>query len=111
MDYSESLRDILIKKIIKAERDLYQLKLDYCRFVFGISHRSKVNYENEVYQIKAVNLDSMHRIETGEWSKPAVSGVKVLQEATADNDEVFELDARWELVGCLSRSQIAQRLN
>lgn len=37
MDYAASLRQVLIRKITRAERDLDQLKLDYCHFVYGIS--------------------------------------------------------------------------
>ncbi|MCP5209145.1 MAG: hypothetical protein H7A01_18295 [Hahellaceae bacterium] len=98
MDYGESLRQVLIRKINKAERDLYQLKMDYCRFVFGISHRSKVSLGDQVYQVKAVDLDSMTRSESGEWSKPLVSGVLINMESGAASEEVVQIGSEWELV-------------
>ena len=42
MDYGESVQKVLLRKIRKAEQDLAQLKLDYCRFVFGLTHRARV---------------------------------------------------------------------
>jgi hypothetical protein len=98
MDYGESLRQVLIRKINKAERDLYQLKMDYCRFVFGISHRSKVSLGDTIYQVKSVDLDSMVRSETGEWSKPRVSGVAVSSDANATTNDVVQVGSDWELV-------------
>ncbi|OZG69721.1 hypothetical protein BTA51_29720, partial [Hahella sp. CCB-MM4] len=71
-DYGESLKDVLTRKIIRAERDLQQLKMDYCRFVFGITHRSKVRHDDQVYLVKSVDLESMKRLENGEWSQPGI---------------------------------------
>lgn len=98
MDYASSLRDVLIRKINKTERDLAQLKLDYCRFVYGLSHRSKVTFGGNLYQIKAVDLESMHRNEQGEWSKPAVSGVLINSELKPLSNDVITLNDSWELV-------------
>jgi hypothetical protein len=98
MDYGESLRQVLIRKINKAERDLYQLKMDYCRFVFGISHRSKVYLNDQIYQVKAVDLDSMTRSESGEWTKPRVSGVVIDSKPGMLSDEVVQIGCDWELV-------------
>ena len=42
MDYGDSVQKVLLRKIQKAEQDLLQLKLDYCRFIFGLSHRTRV---------------------------------------------------------------------
>ncbi|WP_250658055.1 hypothetical protein [Alkalimarinus coralli] len=98
MDYTESLRGVLVRKINKAERDLQQLKLDYCRFVYGISHRSKVSCNDSVYLVKAVDLDSMVRNEAGEWSKPQVSGVLLDSNEKPVGKDVIQIGKRWELV-------------
>ena len=42
MDYANSVQTVLLRKIQKAEQDLVQLKLDYCRFIFGLTHRTRV---------------------------------------------------------------------
>ncbi|UZE94610.1 hypothetical protein [Alkalimarinus alittae] len=98
MDYTESLRGVLVRKINKAERDLQQLKLDYCRFVYGISHRSKVACDESVYLVKAVDLDSMVRNEEGEWSKPQVSGVLLDSDFNPVGGGVIQIGKRWDLV-------------
>jgi len=100
MDYSDSLKEVLIRKINKTERDLCQLKMDYCRFVFGITHRSKVNHCGQLYQVKSVSIDSMQRNEMGEWSKPKIFGVKVSIDKsinTLNEDEFVQLDTQWKL--------------
>ncbi len=97
MDYSSSLRDVLIRKINKVERDLVQLKLDYCRFVYGLSHRSKVYFKGNLYQIKSVDLESMSRNEQGEWSKPHVCGILLDSSNPGAPDEVVTLGDEWEL--------------
>ncbi|WP_198343305.1 hypothetical protein [Oleiphilus messinensis] len=96
MDYGDSLRTVLIRKINKAERDLYQLKLDYCRFVFGLSHRSRVTADQSCYQIKSVDLDSMTRTESGDWCKPNVAGILLNSELQPLGGEVIQLGNSWE---------------
>ncbi len=96
MDYADGLKNVLIQKINKTEKSLYSLKLDYCRFVYGLSHRSKVIYDQVLYQVRAVNLDSMVRSEQGEWSKPHISAVRLKDNSTVD-DEVIHLGQNWEL--------------
>ena|SRR5690606_35716531 len=98
MNYAEGLREVLIRKINRAERDLHQLKLDYCRFVYGISHRSRVASQDGVYQVKAVDLDSMCRLDTGEWSKPRISGVKLDSNHRPLGLDVVLLDRNWDLL-------------
>jgi len=98
MNYAEGLREVLIRKINKAERDLHQLKLDYCRFVYGISHRSRVTADDGVYLVKSVDLDSMSRLDTGEWSKPRISGVKLGQDQRPIGAELVLLDRNWDLL-------------
>ncbi len=83
-NYAEGLKDILLRKIDKAERDLHQLKLDYCRFVYGLSHRAQVESGGKVYQVKAVHIDSMQRLASGEWSQPEIACV----ELNGDGEEV-----------------------
>ena len=96
MDYAEGLKNVLIQKINKTEKSLYSLKLDYCRFVFGLSHRSKVIYDQVVYQVRSVNLDSMIRSDSGEWSRPEISAVRLVDNRPTD-DEIVELGQNWEL--------------
>jgi len=96
MDYADGLKNVLIQKINKTEKNLYSLKLDYCRFVYGLSHRSKVMYDQVQYQVRSVNLDSMIRSEQGEWSRPEISAVRLDQSLIADN-EVIDLGQNWEL--------------
>ncbi|WP_166263853.1 hypothetical protein [Marinobacter caseinilyticus] len=77
MQYSDSVQQVLLRKINKAEQDLLQLKLDYCRFIFGLTHRSKVEVEGQVYHVRSVNVDSMVRKDDGSFSAPEVTGVPV----------------------------------
>jgi hypothetical protein len=99
MDYADGLKDVLIRKINKAERGLNSLKLDYCRFVFGLTHRSKVMYDSVVYQVRSVDLDSMTRSDQGEWTRPIVYGARLSPgqlQAPRDSD-VIDLGRHWEL--------------
>jgi hypothetical protein len=96
MDYADGLKNVLIQKINKTEKSLYSLKLDYCRFVYGLSHRSKVIYDQVVYQVRSVNLDSMTRSDSGEWTRPEISVVKLVDNRPV-NDEIIDLGRNWEL--------------
>lgn len=97
MEYADGLKNVLIQKINKTEKNLYSLKLDYCRFVYGISHRSKVIYDQVIYQVRSVNLDSMVRSEKGEWSRPEISAVRVSDLGTPDQSELVDLGKNWQL--------------
>ena len=97
MEYADGLKSVLIQKINKTEKNLYSLKLDYCRFVYGISHRSKVMYDQVLYQVRSVNLDSMVRSEKGEWSRPEISAVRVGDIGKIDQSELINLGKNWEL--------------
>lgn len=97
MEYADGLKDVLIRKINKTEKNLYSLKLDYCRFVYGLSHRSKVIYDQVIYQVRSVDLDSMSRGEEGEWTRPAISGIRFDPNKTIAEGEVVELGRNWEL--------------
>ncbi|MFT5718142.1 MAG: hypothetical protein ACI9T7_002347 [Oleiphilaceae bacterium] len=97
MNYSDGLKTVLIQKINKTEKSLYGLKLDYCRFVYGLSHRSKVIYDHVVYQVRSVDLDSMDRGEKGEWSRPDISAVRLDENYNSLHGEVIELGQNWEL--------------
>ncbi len=98
MDYTESLRGVLVRKINKAESDLQQLKLDYCRFIYGISHRSKVSHNDSIYLVKAVDLDSMERNDAGGWSKPLISGVLLDRDELPVGSNVTQIGRQWDLV-------------
>ncbi len=99
MDYADGLKDVLIRKINKAERGLNSLKLDYCRFVFGLTHRSKVTYDSVIYQVRSVDLDSMVRNDDGGWSRPIVYGARLGpgQMQAAKDADVVDLGRHWEL--------------
>jgi len=96
MDYADGLKNVLIQKINKTEKNLYSLKLDYCRFVYGLSHRSKVMYDQVVYQVRSVNLDTMNRGNQGEWSRPDISAVR-LDASFSQTNEIVSLGQNWEL--------------
>jgi hypothetical protein len=74
MDYGASVQKVLLRKIRKAEQDLAQLKLDYCRFVFGLSHRARIVLEEKVYIVCSVDVETMENTEEGTFSKPVVFG-------------------------------------
>jgi len=97
-DYASGLKDVLIRKINKTEQNLYGLKLDYCRFVYGLSHRSKVTYDQVVYQVRTVDLDSMVRTENGEWTKPNITAVRCVPShgGVLQTDPV-DLGQHWEI--------------
>lgn len=75
MEYGESVQKVLIRKIRKAEQDLTQLKLDYCRFVFGLTHRARVVSDGVTYLVLSVDVESMLSTENGSYTRPTVSGV------------------------------------
>jgi len=97
MDYADGLKNVLIQKINKTEKNLYSLKLDYCRFVYGLSHRSKIMYDQVVYQVRSVDLDSMDRSEQGEWSRPEISAVRLDHGSINNTEEIINLGRNWEL--------------
>ncbi len=94
MDYSDSVQKVLLRKIIKAEQDLLQLKLDYCRFIFGLTHRSRVQVEGKSYLVRSVDVEAMTRQSDGSFSKPIVAGVPA--EATGSGQPI-DLGTQWEL--------------
>ncbi|HTN35317.1 MAG TPA: hypothetical protein VL091_15020 [Marinobacter sp.] len=73
MDYGASVQKVLLRKIRKAEQDLAQLKLDYCRFVFGLSHRVRIISDGKVYIVCSVDVESMKNTEEDTFSRPAVT--------------------------------------
>ena len=94
MDYGDSVQKVLLRKIQKAEQDLVQLKLDYCRFVFGLTHRSKVTLDGTTYLVRSVDVDSMKWNEDGNFSKPEISGIA---EGSDDEADVKILGDNWTL--------------
>lgn len=77
MQYADSVHKVLLRKINRAEQEVVQLKLDYCRFIFGLTHRSQVESDGQRYQVTAVDVESMDRQEDGSLGRPAVTGVPV----------------------------------
>ncbi|MCG8517242.1 MAG: hypothetical protein MI794_04520 [Pseudomonadales bacterium] len=75
MEYASSLQGVLLRKIQKAEQDLLQLKLDYCRFVFGLTHRSEVRVGDQIFQVITVDVDSMVHQADGSYTRPTLSGI------------------------------------
>lgn len=94
MEYGESVQKVLVRKIRKAEQDLTQLKLDYCRFVFGLTHRARVASEGDIYLVLSVDVESMLATEEGGFTRPAVSGVPTEQ---PDQAEPVQLGTDWAL--------------
>ncbi|PSF12135.1 hypothetical protein C7H09_04445 [Marinobacter fuscus] len=74
MEYGESVQKVLLRKIQKAEQDLQQLKLDYCRFVFGLGHRACVRANGRVWWVRSVDVTSMAYADDGGFSRPAIHG-------------------------------------
>lgn len=95
MNYGDSVQKVLVRKIRKTEQDLLQLKLDYCRFIFGLTHRATVLVNNETYLVRSVDVDSMLSLDDGGFGKPAVAGVPA--NATGSVEPV-NLGADWTLV-------------
>lgn len=94
MDYGDSVQKVLLRKICKAEQDLVQLKLDYCRFVFGLTHRVTVSANGQSWVVRAVDVESMSYTEDGELTKPVVTGTP----ANADSGmEAVNLGNDWTL--------------
>lgn len=96
MDYGESVQKVLLRKIRKAEQDLMQLKLDYCRFVFGLSHRARVVTNDGVYVVRSVDVDSMTHADDGGFTRPAITGTPADDK---DGSEPRELGTDWALEG------------
>lgn len=74
MNYGASVEKVLLRKIRKAEQDLIQLKLDYCRFVFGLTHRARIISEGRVYIVCSVDVESMENTDDDTFTRPVVSG-------------------------------------
>ncbi|MBK1851932.1 MULTISPECIES: hypothetical protein [unclassified Marinobacter] len=75
MEYGDSVQKVLLRKIRKAEQDLMQLKLDYCRFVFGLTHRARVVSGGATYLVLSVDVESMATTDDGAFTRPSVAGV------------------------------------
>ncbi|WP_404362611.1 hypothetical protein [Marinobacter sp.] len=95
MQYADSVQQVLIRKINRAEQDLLQLKLDYCRFIFGLTHRSKVQADGRVWQVRSVNVESMTRLEDGSFDRPELMGIPAGSEEAA---EIQPLGRDWTLL-------------
>lgn len=95
MEYADSVQQVLLRKISKAEKDLLQLKLDYCRFIFGLTHRSRVKADARIYQVRSVDVETMARQLDGTFTKPELTGVLV---DSAPGVEAKALGAEWTLV-------------
>ncbi|HLT13779.1 MAG TPA: hypothetical protein VK006_06755 [Marinobacter sp.] len=94
MDYAESVQKVLLRKIQKAEQDLLQLKLDYCRFVFGLTHRARVTVDGKSWLVRSVDVDSMKHAEEGGFTKPVIAGTPADDETSR---ETVSLGTGWEL--------------
>lgn len=101
MDYGDSVQKVLLRKIQKAEQDLLQLKLDYCRFIFGLTHRSRVEFNGSSYTVRSVDVDSMERLEDGSFSRPAITGVPA---DAPESAEPQELGTAWSLAEATTRA-------
>ncbi|WP_336366508.1 hypothetical protein [Marinobacter sp. C2H3] len=96
MDYGDSVQKVLLRKLKKAEQETIQLRLDYCRFVFGLSRRTRVVADGQVYEVCSVDIDSMAYNADGTLTRPAVSGLPLGEGATATAEPTF-LGTDWQL--------------
>lgn len=94
MDYSDSVQKVLLRKIRKAEQDLLQLKLDYCRFIFGLTHRARVQLDGQSYLVRSVDVESMRHLDDGSFSKPVVAGAPL---DAPESSEAVDLGTDWQL--------------
>lgn len=94
MDYGASVQKVLLRKIRKAEQDLAQLKLDYCRFVFGLTHRARIVSGKTVYVVCSVDVESMENTEDSDFTRPAITGTPADQ---PDYQAPVSLGTDWEL--------------
>ena len=94
MDYGESVQKVLLRKILKAEQDLLQLKLDYCRFVFGLTHRARVNAGGKSWLVRSVDVDSMQHTDDGGFTRPVIAGVPAEDET---GTTAINLGSHWEV--------------
>ncbi|QSP93859.1 hypothetical protein LPB19_11700 [Marinobacter salinisoli] len=94
MDYGKSVQQVLLRKIYKAEQDLLQLKLDYCRFVFGLTHRARVVHDGKTYIVRSVDVDTMRHLEDGGFSKPVIMGTPAIQ---PERPDTVSLGSDWTL--------------
>jgi len=94
MNYGDSVQKVLLRKIRKTEQDMLQLKLDYCRFIFGLTHRARVLVDGEAYLVRSVDVDSMVTLDDGSLGKPVISGVPA---GSPDDTEAVELGREWTL--------------
>lgn len=94
MDYGKSVQQVLLRKIHKAEQDLLQLKLDYCRFVFGLTHRARVVAGGHTYVVRSVDVDTMKHSEDGGFTKPVIMGARADQ---PEASQPVSLGTSWSL--------------
>ncbi|HET8849486.1 MAG TPA: hypothetical protein VFM78_06335 [Marinobacter sp.] len=94
MDYGDSVQKVLLRKIQKAEQDLIQLKLDYCRFVFGLTHRARVVSGDKTWLVRSVDVESMVWDEQGTFTKPVITGIPADDETAT---ETASLGNDWSL--------------
>jgi hypothetical protein len=94
MDYGASVQKVLLRKIRKAEQDLAQLKLDYCRFVFGLTHRARVVSDKTVYIVCSVDVESMDNTEDNDFTRPSIMGTPADQ---PDYQAPIPLGTDWAL--------------
>lgn len=94
MDYGESVQKVLLRKIGKAEQDLLQLKLDYCRFVFGLTHRARVTANGQTWLVRSVDVESMTYTDDGHFTKPVITGAP---EGEGTGGEPVTLGTGWTL--------------
>ncbi len=104
MDYGDSVQKVLLRKIQKAEQDLLQLKLDYCRFIFGLTHRSRIECDGTCYIVRSVDVESMERQEDGSFSRPAITGAPAEAPETA---EAKNLGTNWTLTEPAIRNPVS----
>lgn len=97
--YADGVKSLLLRKIRKAEHELVQLKMDYCRFIFGLSFGALVVSNGKLYVVDQVETESMQLLDSGDWSRPSLQArpVDALAVSKKQLSAPVQLAPDWEI--------------
>ena len=97
--YADGVKSLLLRKIRKTEHELVQLKMDYCRFVFGLSFGALVVSNGKLYVVDQVETESMQLLDSGDWSRPMLHARPVDAVAVSKKQlsAPVQLEPDWEI--------------
>ena len=97
--YADGVKSLLLRKIRKTEQELVQLKMDYCRFIFGLSFGALVVSNGKLYVVDQVETETMQLLDTDEWSRPALQArpVDALAVSKKQLSAPVQLPPDWEI--------------